>query len=112
MPPEGAMTEDADSIQALTRKIAIFWNGHFFITIHRLDQPFLEDLRLLFRAAEAGEQFDAYRPVGETIAEIVIVLLSQQGGRHQHRHLLVVFHRKEGGAHRHFGFTEADVAAD
>ncbi len=48
-----ACPEDADSIQALTRKIAIFWNGHFFITIHRLDQPFLEDLRLLWSAADA-----------------------------------------------------------
>ena len=71
----------------------------------------LEDLRLLFSAAEAGEHFDAYRPVGETIAEIVIVLLSQQGGRHQHRHLLVVLHGEEGGAHGHFGLAEAHIAA-
>ncbi|HOT98188.1 MAG TPA: CorA family divalent cation transporter [bacterium] len=45
-----ACPEDADSIQALTRKIAIFWNSHFFITIHRLDQPFLEELRRLWTA--------------------------------------------------------------
>ncbi len=39
------------------------------------------------------------------------MLLRQQGGGHQHRHLLVVLHREKGGAHRHFGFAEADVAA-
>ena len=70
----------------------------------------LEDLRLLFSAAEAGEHFDAYRPVGETIAEVVIVLLSQQGGRHQYRHLFVVLHGEEGGAHGHFGLAEAHIA--
>ena len=72
----------------------------------------LRDLRLLFGAAKTRQHFDAYRPVGETVPKVVEVLLSEQGGWHQHRHLLVVFNRKEGGAHRHFGFTEADVAAD
>jgi magnesium transporter len=32
---------DADTIQALTRKIAIFWGRDFLITIHRKDQPYL-----------------------------------------------------------------------
>ena len=71
----------------------------------------LKDLRLLFGATETGEHFDAHRPVGEAVAEVVEMLLRQQGGRHQHRDLFVVFHRQERGAHRHFGFPEADVAA-
>ena len=40
------------------------------------------------------------------------MLLGEQGGRHQHGHLFVVFDGEEGGAHRHFGFPEANVAAD
>jgi magnesium transporter len=32
---------DADTIQALTRKVAIFWGKDFLITIHRKDQPYL-----------------------------------------------------------------------
>ncbi|CGX11529.1 Uncharacterised protein [Salmonella enterica subsp. enterica serovar Typhi] len=72
---------------------------------------FRQDLRLLFGAAKAGQHLNAYRPVGETVAEVVIVLLRQQRSRHQYRHLFMVFHRQERGAHRHFGFAEADVAA-
>ncbi|MNS33037.1 hypothetical protein D3C72_651390 [compost metagenome] len=39
------------------------------------------------------------------------MLLGQQRGRHQHRDLFIVFHGQEGGAHRHFGFAEANVTA-
>ncbi|HOC88567.1 MAG TPA: CorA family divalent cation transporter [bacterium] len=39
---------DADTVQELTRKIAIFWNAHFFITIHRQDQLFMEGMRNLW----------------------------------------------------------------
>ncbi len=71
-----------------------------------------KDLRLLFGAAKTRQHLNAHRPVGEAVAEVVEVLLGEEGSRHQHRHLLVVFHRKEGGAHRHFGFAEANVTAD
>lgn len=33
---------DADTIQALTRKIAVFWGKDFLITIHRKEQPYLQ----------------------------------------------------------------------
>lgn len=36
---------DADTVQELTRKIAIFYNDKFLITIHRKDQTFLSQLR-------------------------------------------------------------------
>ena len=40
------------------------------------------------------------------------MLLRQQRGRHQHRHLLAALHGDERRAQRHFGLAEADVAAD
>jgi hypothetical protein len=40
------------------------------------------------------------------------VLLGQQRGGRQDRHLLAAVHRHEGGAQRHLGLAEADVAAD
>ncbi|MND85455.1 hypothetical protein D3C80_773820 [compost metagenome] len=69
-------------------------------------------LLLLFGATETRHHLDADRPGGEAVAEVVKMLLRQQGGWHQHRHLLAVFYRQEGGTHRHFGFAEADVATD
>lgn len=35
----------ADSVQELTRKVAIFYTPAFLITVHRKDQPFFESLR-------------------------------------------------------------------
>ena len=40
------------------------------------------------------------------------MLLHQQGGRHQHRDLLAVLDRLEGGPHRDLGLAVTDVAAD
>ena len=50
----------------------------------------------------------ALEPLGEGLG----VLAGQQRGRHHHRHLLAAHHRGEGGAQRHLGLAEADVAAD
>lgn len=35
-----------DSLQEITTKIAVFYNTSFLITVHRMDQPFVEKLRL------------------------------------------------------------------
>ncbi len=35
---------EADTVQELTRKIAIFYSDRFVITIHRKDQPFIETM--------------------------------------------------------------------
>ena len=81
-------------------------------TDQNINFPFgnlFQDLRLFFGATEAGKHFDAHRPVGKTVAEIIKVLLGEQSGWHQHRHLLVVFDREKRGAHRHFGFTKSNV---
>lgn len=37
--------ENADSIQELTRKIAMFYTGNTLITVHRREQPLLLDIR-------------------------------------------------------------------
>jgi magnesium transporter len=34
----------ADTVQALTRKVALFWGSTFLVTIHRLDQPYLSEV--------------------------------------------------------------------
>ncbi len=34
----------ADTVQALTRKVAIFWGTEFLLTIHRKDQPYLHQV--------------------------------------------------------------------
>ena len=67
---------------------------------------------LLFGGLEARQHFDAHRPVGEAVAEVFVVLLGEQGGRHQHGDLLAILHSDEGGAHGNLGLAEADIAAD
>ena len=66
---------------------------------------------LALAAGETRQQGNLHRGVGEAIAEVVVVLLGEQGGGHQHRHLGLVFHCHEGGAHGHFGLAEAHIAA-
>ena len=44
--------------------------------------------------------------------EGLVVLARQQRGRHHDRDLLAVHRRDEGGAQRHLGLAEADIAAD
>ncbi len=61
---------------------------------------------------EAAHHLDRHRPVGETVAEAVVVLLGEQGGGHQHGHLAPAVHGDERCAHGHFGLAEADVATD
>lgn len=43
------------------------------------------------------------------IVEIVIVLLSQQGGWYQYCYLFVVFYGEEGGVYGYFGFVEVYI---
>jgi magnesium transporter len=42
---------EADTVRELTRKVAVFYNARFMLTVHRKAQPYLEDLR----AKWAGE---------------------------------------------------------
>ncbi len=69
-------------------------------------------LALLGRGHHARKLADAHREAGEALAEDAGVLAGEQGRRHDDRGLLAVDRRGEGGAQRHLGLAEADVAAD
>lgn len=45
---------EADSVQAFTRKVAIFWGKDFVITVHRKDQPYLTELMQLWQHGRPG----------------------------------------------------------
>ncbi|MNU90269.1 hypothetical protein D3C71_801300 [compost metagenome] len=63
-------------------------------------------------ALEARQHFHLERVIGETVAEVAVVLFGQQRGRHQHRHLLATAGGGKGRTHGDFGLAEAHVAAD
>ena len=79
--------------------------------IHLAFSGIIQHLLLLFGAAETGKNLNPHRPVGETVTEVIIMLLRQQGGRHQDGHLLVVIDGEERRPHRDLGFPETDIAA-
>ncbi|MNL42266.1 hypothetical protein D3C87_1647110 [compost metagenome] len=60
---------------------------------------------------EAAHHFHGHRPIGKAVTETVVVLLGEQGGRHQDRHLATTMNGDERGAHGHFGLAEANVTA-
>ncbi len=71
----------------------------------------VEDHLLLLGGAEARQALDPDRPVGEAVGEVLEVLLGEQGGGYQHRHLTPAVGGNEGGAHGDLGLAETDVAA-
>ncbi len=70
----------------------------------------VDDAALLRLGEEPAERLDPHRVGGETLAQGGVVLLGQQRGGDQHRHLLAVLHRLHRRPHRHLGLAEADVA--
>ena len=80
-----------------------------------LDLPLLQvaqDLLLLLRAAEAVDVFHPHGQALHALLEALVVLQRQDGGGHQHGHLLAVAGGLEGGADGDLGLAEAHVAAD
>jgi hypothetical protein len=71
-----------------------------------------QGLALLGGGLEARQRLDPHRVALAALAEGDEVLLGEDRGRHQHRHLAAVHHRQEGGPQRHLGLAVADVAAD
>ena len=69
------------------------------------------DRVLLRLRAEAADHVDAHGKSGESLRERLLMLKRQDGRRRKERRLLAVHHRLERGAHRHFGFAVADIAA-
>ena len=74
-------------------------------------QPLPGRLQLALAAQPRG-RFDLHRPVRKAVPKTVEMLLDEQGGGRQHRHLLAGQHRGEGGPHGHFGLAEPHIAAD
>ena len=71
----------------------------------------LQHLLLLTRGAKAREDIHLDRKALHPVAEGLIVLPGQDGGRHQDGALLAVHHALEGRADGHLGLAEADIAA-
>ncbi len=65
----------------------------------------------LLGGAKARQLGHLDRPLAEAVDDVLVVLFGQQRGRRQDRDLLAADHRDEGGAQRHLGLAEADIAA-
>ena len=63
------------------------------------------------RRHEARKHLSANRETAETLGESVKMLLGEQSGGHQHRHLLASLNGLESGTHGYFGFAEPYIAA-
>jgi hypothetical protein len=74
-------------------------------------QP-VDHLFLLRGGAEAAEHLDAHRELAQPAADVAVVLLRQDGGRHQERHLPAIVDRLERRADGHLGLAVAHIAAD
>jgi magnesium transporter len=65
---------DADTVQELTRKIAIFYTDTILITVHRKEQPYIQALKHKWKANSAA---DSPRLIGHILHDITrAVLLS------------------------------------
>ena len=72
----------------------------------------LAGLGRLLRRRHARQAPHLDRPALEALGEGLVVLAGQQGRRADDGHLLAAHGHDEGGAQRHLGLAEADVAAD
>lgn len=109
--PESVLLVDDEQPQILEGEVGAEQLVGAYDDVHLAIGQLLEHGRLLLGGAEAAQHLHPHRPVGEAIAEVVVVLLGQQCGGHQHSHLLAAVHRHEGGAHRHLRLAKAHIAA-
>ena len=77
--------------------------------VHRAVGHAINNLLGLRWGGKARQLLDGGGKVLHALAERVEVLLRQQGGRHQHGHLLAGLHGLECGTHRHLGLAIAHV---
>ena len=81
---------------------------------HDVDRPArqaLDDLALLLARGETRERCDLKRKLRHPALERPGMLFGQNGGRHQHGHLVAGVHGLERRPHRHLRLPEAHVAA-
>ena len=67
---------------------------------------------LLFGCTETGQQFNFHRIARHTLDKGIVMLLCQNGGRHQICHLFSILHGFECGTDSNFRFAIANVPAD
>ena len=72
----------------------------------------IQTFLLLFRCTETGQQFNLHGIARHTLYKSIVVLLCQNGGRHQICHLFSILHGFECGTDGNFRFAIANVAAD
>jgi magnesium transporter len=64
---------ESDTVQELTRKIAIFYSDQFIITIHRKDQPYLAQLREKWKAeVETRDNITSALLLADIIKRIIL----------------------------------------
>ncbi len=63
---------DADTVQKLTRKIAIFWGNSFIITVHRTEQAFLESIRGKWDFREGSNELLKFHILIDIIQEALL----------------------------------------
>ena len=69
----------ADTVQELTRKVAVFFSDNWILTIHRKDQTFLKGIREKWRAVNAGQTPLPTEPVAPEISELPAAQPNLQG---------------------------------
>src|SRR5580692_6544568 len=72
----------------------------------------LDDVFLLLCGAETRDHFDVDGELGEALLEGFEMLEAEYSCRCEDGDLFAILHSFEGGAHGHFGFAVADVAAE
>jgi magnesium transporter len=65
----------ADTVQAFTRKVAVFWGPAFLLTIHRKDQPYLTAVMDRWRARPPGPD-QGRSPGGELLADLALAVVN------------------------------------
>ena len=80
--------------------------------IHLPLAQILHRFLLLRRRAEAGHQINPYRKVLQSLGKGIIVLLGQDGGRHQKRHLLPVLDSLKRRPYSYFCLSIAHIPAN
>ncbi|OQA06147.1 MAG: hypothetical protein BWY66_02029 [bacterium ADurb.Bin374] len=73
---------------------------------------FLQGLLLVGWFSEPAHEVDRDREPVESVQKRLVMLEREQGGGGEHGDLLAGAHGLERGAHRHFRFAVADIAAD
>ena len=80
--------------------------------IHHAPLQVVDRFFLLLGASEPGEHFNVDRKAVHSLREGVVVLLGQDGGRHQNSHLHSLLYCLEGSAHGDLCLAVPHVAAD